>query len=274
MTVILAICTPLRAQELPAGAGEGYNFVSTIDQTPDLPDFAADMAYVISAPTRLDRNSAWFLTGFTIATAGIMAGIDTPVYNRFKDQQPAPYNLMAAPGRFYDRLGPDLVTLGTSGLMVGSGYLLGDSKLARTGWTAAEAVVFANITTGLFKSVLGRKRPFLRDGNFDFELADFDEGSYARSMPSGHTSRIFALSTVIASSYDSPWVRIPAYAVAGSVALQRVESSNHWVSDVVVGGAIGYVMGRALARKNGLVHHTSNVFPVVKGGLVGLNIRF
>lgn len=270
--VMAAICTPLRAQEIPAW--EEFIFVSGIDLPPEVPDFRADMEYIITSPTRINRNSAMFLTGFSVATAGIMFGIDTPVYNRFKDQHSTPYNLMAAPGRFYDKLGPNLVTLGTSGLMVGSGYLLGDSKLTRTGWTAAEAVLFTNITTGLLKSVLGRKRPFVRDGNLEFELADFDQGNFARSMPSGHTSRIFALSTVIASSYDAPWIRIPAYALAGSVALQRVESSSHWVSDVVVGGAVGYFMGRALARKNGLVSESSNVFPVVKGGLVGLNIRF
>ncbi|MDX1636724.1 MAG: phosphatase PAP2 family protein [Balneolaceae bacterium] len=239
-----------------------------------MPDFEDDARYILSSPARFDRKNLLFFGAFSAVTGILMSSVDSPIYNSVRGNDVSKHNFLAGPGRFYDRINPKLFTYGTSGLLVGAGYLLDDTRLARTGWTAAEAVLFTQLTTGILKSAVGRERPYVNDGNFDFDLLDVTEGNTNRSFPSGHTSKIFALSTVLASSYDSPWVRLPSYALAGSVALQRIESSNHWISDVVAGGALGYVMGRALARKNGLVESNSRVYPVIQGGLVGLNIRF
>lgn len=251
-----------------------FILVPGYENGPVLPDLSNDMGYILSSPARINQSNLNVLAGFSILTAGIMLGVDTPVYHEFKDSRISRHNLLAAPGRFYDRVDPALFALGTTGLMIGSGYFLNDHKLVKTGWTAVEAVLFTQLTTGILKSTIGRKRPFMEQGNLQFEPVDFDDGNPYRSFPSGHTSKIFALSTVIASSYDSPWIRIPAYGLAGSVALQRIESGDHWVSDVVVGGALGYVMGRALAKRNGLISGSSKVLPVVQGGLVGFNVQF
>lgn len=240
------------------------------------PRFSSDLAYIFSSPARINENSAYALAGFSALTAGIIFTLDKPVYDQFNSKKPSGFtDLMTGPGRLYDQLDPDLIAFGGSGLILGSGYLLGDLRLTKTGWTALEAVFFSKLTTGLIKTAAGRHRPYYsgRD-NLKFDLLDLDEGSYYRSMPSGHTSRVFALSTVLASSYESPWVRIPAYTLAGSVAVERVVSGDHWVSDVVIGGTIGYLMGRALSRRNGLIDKTVNVIPVTRGGMVGLNIRF
>lgn len=239
-----------------------------------MPDFLDDFSYILTSPARIDERSLLILGAFSTVTTSLMIGLDTPIYNKSKEIRPSSYNLMATPGRFYDAVDPNLFAFGSSSLLIGAGYLLNDRKMARTGWTAAEAVIFTQMTTGLLKTVFGRERPFVEDGNLDFDPLEFDSGATNHSMPSGHISKIFALATVISSSYDSPWVRIPAYAMAGSVAVQRIESHKHWISDVVVGGALGYFMGRALAHKNGLVKSNSRLYPVVKGGLVGLNIQF
>lgn len=272
LLLLLTVAVPLHAQQdLEAYVVGGDEETRSLRMAPD---FADDFAYILSTPSRIDENSLTVIGGLSIMTAGIMAGIDTPVYNSTQSYDHAPNSLLAAPGRFYDTVNPSLFAFGSSGLLIGSGYLLKDKKMARTGWTAVEAIVLTQLATGFLKTTVGRERPFVRDGNFDFDLFDINDGNSQRSFPSGHTSKIFALSTVIASSYDSPWVRIPAYGLAGSVALQRVESGKHWVSDVVVGGAIGYFMGRALAKQNGLVKSSSRVYPVVQGGLVGFNVRF
>jgi len=241
-----------------------------------VPRIAGDLGYLVSSPARINETSAYSLAGFAAFTAGVMFTLDNPVHRHFSSKdESAVTDLMIGPGRFYDRVDPDLITFGGSGLMIGGGYLIGNERLARTGWTALEAVFFTKLATGLIKTAAGRHRPYYsRNDNLKFDLLDLDEGSHYRSLPSGHTSRIFALSTVLASSYETPWVRIPAYTLAGSVAVERVVTGDHWVSDVVLGATLGYVMGRALARRNGLMKRSTNIVPVAHGGLVGFNIHF
>jgi len=41
---------------------------------------------------------------------------------------------------------------------------------------------------------------------------------------------------------------IPAYSVAAFVALSRMEKNVHYLSDVVMGATIGYIVGRTVVR--------------------------
>ena len=65
-------------------------------------------------------------------------------------------------------------------------------------------------------------------------------------MPSGHALKAFATMTVVVKRYPHWWVQLPAYSIACGVAVQRIDSRNHWVSDVVLGGIIGYLVARML----------------------------
>ena len=61
------------------------------------------------------------------------------------------------------------------------------------------------------------------------------------SFPSGHTAQAFVAATFMAKEYGhkSAWYSIGAYSVATSVGVLRVMNNRHWVSDVLVGAAIG-----------------------------------
>ena len=73
--------------------------------------------------------------------------------------------------------------------------------------------------------------------------------SFGGSWPSGHTSSSFAFASVL-DEYYGPKVGIPAYILAGLVGWERIDDREHDLSDVVFGAALGYVIGKTVAREH------------------------
>lgn len=240
-----------------------------------------DFVYVAKAPLRLQSEDYLEILGVAGLTAGVMSTLDRPMYRAFnggRDGPPAtpvPRHLSSL-GRVYDHVGPNQFVLGTAGALAAGGLILDDSKLTRTSVRVVEAAVFTQVLTGVLKQAIGRSRPYLNEGPYNADLLEFEASPGARSMPSGHTSKIFAVASVIAHQYDSWWVKIPVYTVATSAGIQRIESGKHWFSDVALGAALGYFIGKALAdrpeRPNTVKGFSYD--PVVTPNRVGLSIRF
>jgi len=75
-------------------------------------------------------------------------------------------------------------------------------------------------------------------------------GDAQTSFPSGHTAGSFASATVLTRHYG--WkAGVPAYAVASYVAASRIGHSEHYLSDVVFGAAIGLTAGRTVTFDHG-----------------------
>jgi len=95
-------------------------------------------------------------------------------------------------------------------------------------------LVNAGYTT-LLKTVVVRERP---------------DQSNDSSFPSGHASNAFTLATVAELHYG--WrVGGPAYAVAAAVGVSRIVRDKHYLSDVLAGAALGYIVARTVVRVNG-----------------------
>jgi membrane-associated phospholipid phosphatase len=89
--------------------------------------------------------------------------------------------------------------------------------------------------TELIKVAVGRERP---------------NGEDQKSFPSGHTSNAFALAAVAERHYG--WkLGVPAYLAAGVVGASRIQQDRHFLSDVVAGATLGYIVGRTVVRVNG-----------------------
>jgi hypothetical protein len=71
----------------------------------------------------------------------------------------------------------------------------------------------------------------------------------AWAWPSGHTSSSFTVASVLNEFYG-PTVGIPAYAAASLVGYRMVDAGDHWVSDVVFGATLGWVVGHTIAAKH------------------------
>lgn len=109
----------------------------------------------------------------------------------------------------------------------------------------AASLIASEMITPALKEIIGRKRPFRNEGEFKF-----DSFSSHDAFPSGHTTRAFAVATVIASHYKQKWVKVAAYSIATLVAYSRMNSDMHWSSDVLAGGIIGFTVGKAVVKLN------------------------
>ena len=68
------------------------------------------------------------------------------------------------------------------------------------------------------------------------------------AWPSGHTSISMTFAAVM-DEYYGPLVGWPLYALSGFVMYERMETGEHWASDVVFGAAIGFTVGKTVAGK-------------------------
>jgi hypothetical protein len=115
-----------------------------------------------------------------------------------------------------------------------------DKTAHKIAFEIAQATLYTFYTNSALKFVIGRARPFLNEGSRNYvpfsEYTSIDH----QSLPSGHTAIVMALTTILSRNAKPTWLKILAYLPAAMSAVGRVYLDKHWVSDVFLGGAIGF----------------------------------
>jgi hypothetical protein len=129
----------------------------------------------------------------------------------------------------------------------GLGYLHHDEHANETGILAGEAMVNSLIVDEVLKAATMRERPTLdgAKGKFFQKSVGLDS-----SFPSTHSIIAWSSAAVIASEYPSPLIQITAYGLATGVSLTRVLGKQHFPSDVLVGSAVGWMVGRYVFHRH------------------------
>lgn len=128
-------------------------------------------------------------------------------------------------------------------------------------WESVKASVATAAIVEATKIAVDRSRP-----SFDRGASDFGHEKRAdSSFPSFHTAVAWSAVTPFAERYDAPWL----YGVAALTNFSRVAGRDHWLSDTVAGGLIGWWMGDFFHRQGLATDSRSNVATiVVPGGVV------
>ncbi len=99
------------------------------------------------------------------------------------------------------------------------------------------ATVITGVSTTALKYICDTDRPSDKYSN----------GHYG--FPSYHTASTFAIAAVLDDYYGCQ-VGLPAYALAAAVGFSRIDTQAHDLSDVVFGGALGFVIGKTVAGRH------------------------
>ena len=271
------ISQPVTRTALPSLSSPRFQAQDRGPWVPSLRTLGQDALNIAQAPFELSANQQLQVLGAGGLVIGLMATADRPT-NQFVHRQSGHTAAqvtgpLAGPGRWYDRVGPDRFALGTAGVLATGGLLMQNRHWTRTSVRVAEALVYTKLVTSLGKGLFSRTRPFASDDPFQASPGAFTSSHDRLSMPSGHTARAFAVASVLAHEFEGWYVEAPAYAFAASVGLERIRSGDHWLSDVVVGGTLGYLIGRSVSSTLPQPSRFS-YRPVLSPDRIGLRIQF
>ncbi len=124
----------------------------------------------------------------------------------------------------------------------------------------AQSFVYSVAVTSGLKIIIGRSRPNSVQSATDFHPFSFSNPSL--SLPSGHTTVAFSLSTVLAANTDNNYLKVLAFFPAVLTATSRVYQNHHWASDVFLGAMVGYFTGKFITdlhKENELTPNINNI---------------
>jgi membrane-associated phospholipid phosphatase len=203
-----------------------------------------DQKPIWTYPWRAVREGHWEpVLGVAAGTAALIAldpHIDAPFHNdaRFGSYKTGPLR---------GRNSTLAITL-TPAVFYLTGLATHNSYTQNTGLLAAEGVIDTQLVSFITKHAIGRLTPDqvpphgdLGDTWFKYKGTLTNGGSF----PSGHSASAFAVATVIAHRYrEHRWIPWVAYATAAALSLTRLPDQAHFPSDIFIGAAMGYGVGR------------------------------
>ena len=132
-------------------------------------------------------------------------------------------------------------------IIYGLGYIHHDDHATETGILAGEAMVDSLVVDEVLKAVTMRERPTLDSAKGKFFQSNVGLDS---SFPSTHSIIAWSSAAVIASEYPGYMTKITAYGLATGLSMTRVLARQHFPSDVLVGSAVGWLVGRYVIHKH------------------------
>lgn len=225
----------------------------------DLDGIGEDFGEVFSFPVNFD-GADWLTAGAVIGSAVASAlWVDEPLKRAVTAKRTPFLDGLASVGDLY---GSFTTGFYLGGGMYAAGLVSGDEWTRLTGRAVLEAHTFSLLFTGLGKAVAGRSRPFTGDGRMTFNWFETDNRHW--SLPSGHATSAFAISSVLSRRIDHPAATVGLYVLSCITVFNRLYDDKHWLSDTILGAAIGTGVGLAVGS---LVNDEEDRMSQVQGNL-------
>jgi membrane-associated phospholipid phosphatase len=226
----------------------------------------------LRSPLSYDKKD-FILSGLIIGATALSFSVDNPVRNSIRLTRSNSMDNFTDIG---EKFGNPKYGSWLSGILYVGGHVIGDKELRLTGMMLAETIFLNGLVTQVLKSSFGRARPFLNEGNGEIDFLEFEFEDESNSLPSGHTSTAFAIATVLSQRIDNFYASAALYSLASITAYQRIYAEKHWISDTILGAAIGTLVGLQVVKlhserdKANFNSMEINIIPYYQSGSVGV----
>jgi hypothetical protein len=149
-------------------------------------------------------------------------------------------------------MGETYTLLSTSVIVYAVGRTKDEPKVSHVGMDLLRAIAVSEGLTNALKYTTRRERP---------------DHSGRTSFPSGHAADTFAFATALERHLNWRYF-VPAYIGASYVAISRLPANRHWLSDVMMGSAVGIIAGRTVTGHE-VNKYALSVIPVRGGAAIG-----
>jgi membrane-associated phospholipid phosphatase len=207
-----------------------------------------DQVGIWTSPVRIRAHDLFWLLPLGAAT-GVTLATDTNTMRELPRDPPFNKDSVNASNAL---LGSQIAIPVT---LYGIGIFKGNARARETGLLSGEALADSAVLDQVTKIIFRRERPLYNNASGDFFSSQ--PGSN-KSFPSSHSMLAWTVASVIAGEYPSKWVQLGTYSLASSVSLMRVLGQEHFPTDVLVGGAAGWLIGHYVFEKR-------HIKPTVRG---------
>lgn len=196
-------------------------------------------------------NKDWIRFGAVSIGTILLLNVDQPIRTEYLKNRNYYKSFPIEFGRKWGEIYTTTILGGIAGL---HGIFTNDKSTKRIGYEIFQAAFYSGLITQTIKISFGRARPFTNNGSAFYKPFTLFNDDF-HSLPSGHTTLAFSLSTILSKNTDSEILKIVLYIPAILTAISRVYQDNHWTSDVLLGAAIGYFVGDWVHK----IHNVTNL---------------
>jgi len=200
--------------------------------------FLAEQRQLWESPSQIKRRDVKWLLPLGAGAAALLA-----TDRKVSDAAARNAETLQPPSRFISNIGNGAALGIASGGMFMLGKLTHNERAADTGKLAGVAILHTQLVIQAMKIAFNRERPDKIGGDGSF-------WNGGRSFPSGHAASAFAFATIVADRYKNKFAVFGAYGLATAVSMSRIGGLNHHPSDVLIGAAIGHLIGRFVLHRH------------------------
>ncbi len=232
---------------------------------------AKDQRGILSSPLRLRKKDLVWLVPVAAATSAAFV-FDRSALDHVSTD-PSRVNGFRTASNFTGLYIP----VAAAGAALLTGTVRHNEHLRETGALAMTAMVDTQLLTTFIKFGTDRGRP-QANGLAPASGAFWYGGTHsssADSFPSGHAANAFAVAHVIADEYPGWKVKLAVYSLAAATGFERIQGREHFPSDVLVGAAVGYLVGGYVFNHHSAHSKTHVAFaPIFGRGGAGVSLQF
>jgi len=242
--------------------------------------FANETVDFIKQPLKWEGND-YLKFGVIAVGGGLSIFADQPIRDAVLRNQRYTKSAPVEFGRMYGELYSPVAFFMGFGLY---SVIAKDITARKIAYEIGQASLYAGGINYALKFAIGRARPNLNLGAGKYRpfYSPFKEDYH--SMPGGHSTAAFVISTVLSRNIKPLWLKVLVYVPAVLTMTSRVYQDWHWTSDCLIGAAFGFYIGTWVVDKHekteksdlkfkdkGLIKQIQ-VQPLYTGSAYGLNV--